>query len=222
MPYIKSHGQKAAVKYRKWLANAHVLPVLTLTTIFTTLVLMYAYCGTVSGSNFMVTRATLDPASRAIALCGFALTGLLLVACEVRVGTVFSRWLVVALAVCLEAIVVINYGIVHVAWTFGFFVAATVYIIAIIRVPRLTYAYFLIVASFALAWGLRVGDDIVSILQLSTILTIGLLMTLHMFAAFSRRQAEAMRASSAGLHEQSDRAILQHSSLKSVSPMDEP
>jgi hypothetical protein len=187
MTIINPELQKARANSRRDQGMYFTIPILAIVTLVATLVLVYACCQTISLSNFMITRAFLDPTSRWIGISGFAVFGCLLIACEAKTGTFFSRCVVVPLAVFLEALVIDNYGITHVVWTFGFFISGSVYIVTCVRHAKWSFVYFLVVMAFLVAWLLRVGDGVVSALQLSTVVMLMLVITLHMFRAYARQ-----------------------------------
>lgn len=195
MPIINSTILEARRSSRRDQGKFFAVPILAIVTLVATLVLIYACCRTVSPSNFMITRAFLDPTSRWIGMCGFAVFGCLLTACEVKTGTFLSRCIAVPLAVFLEALVIDNYGVTHVIWTFGFFIAGSVYIVTCIRHANWSFVYFLVVVAFLVAWLLRVGDGVVSALQLLTVVMLMFVITLHMFRVYAQ-QFESMQSHS--------------------------
>jgi len=187
MTTINPEIQRARGNSRQAQGMFFTIPILAIVTIVATLVLIYACCRTVSLSNFMVTRAFLDPTSRGIGISGFALFGCFLIACEINTGTYFSRCVAVPFTIFLEALVIDNYGVTHVLWTFAFFITASVYVLTCVRLARWSYIYFAAVMSFFAAWLLRVGDGIVSVFQLLTVVMLMFVVTLHMFRSHARQ-----------------------------------
>jgi hypothetical protein len=197
--------QEAATDFAQYWSRPFAIPILALMTAVATLVLIYMCCRTVSPSNFMLSRALLDPTSRWIGIFGFAIFGCLLISCEMKAGTSFGRPLIVAFAVFLETLVIDNYGVSHVIWTIVFFLVASAYLLTCVRLPKLSLVYALAIAAFFLAWLLGVGDGVVSILQLLAIGMLVLVVTVHMFDAYAKQlNEETWSCSPVSSHERSE------------------